>query len=156
MKRLVWIRNYQILLKVFSPRQQISQKGKRQRKPCEENYNQKKVENYEDTEYIVEGEPSEESESEESFEQFRTPSKKVDTEITLNFKSPLSVKVDKEITLNIGKDSPKTSLVRRTGSGLMMDIFCIEESNEVKTPGSKSRHSSRSNKGNTPRLLAGC
>ena len=83
----------------------------------------------EEEEDDVEKEQNEISGSDDSLEQFKTQSQKVDTEITLNYKSPSPAKVDREVTLNIGRDSPNAA-----------------------TPLSASRSSSRIGRRNTPQL----
>ena len=82
----------------------------------------------EDSEVAV-VEQNEISGSDDSLEQFKTPSQKVDREVTLNYKSPSPVKVDREITLNIGRNSPKLT-----------------------TPWSGTRTSSKISRRNTPKM----
>ena len=48
--------------------------------------------------------------SDESLEQFQTPSEKIDGEVTLNYKAMSPIKIDKEITLNVGRDSPRAKI----------------------------------------------
>ena len=48
--------------------------------------------------------------SDESLEQFQTPSEKINGEVTLNYKAMSPIKIDKEITLNVGRDSPRAKI----------------------------------------------
>ena len=71
-----------------------------------ENKNKKQSVEEDNDENDVQVDSNELSGSDESLEQFQTPSKKIDEEVTLNYKTTSPIKIDKEITLNVGRDSP--------------------------------------------------
>ena len=76
----------------------------------ENGHEKQSVEEEEDNENDVQAASNELSGSDESLEQFQTPSKKIDKEVTLNYKAMSPIKIDKEITLNVGRDSPRSKI----------------------------------------------